>query len=119
MQQVHDIARLLHVVDVADDVLTVLLVQLLDDVHGVVGVHLLHLLGDLLVGHQFHQVVALVLVQFDKDIGCRLVVEHEHDEQRFLVIEVAYQFGDVGGVQIADLSPYQFIVLAADELFEI
>ena len=119
LQQVNDVARLLHVIDVADDVLTVLLVKLLDHVNGIVGVHLLHLLGDFLVGHQLHQVMTLVLVEFHQDVGGGLVVEHQHDEQRFLIAEVAHQLGQVGRVHVPDLGAYQLLVFAVNQLFEI
>ena len=116
MQQVDDVARLLHVIDVLDNVLAVLLVKFLDHVNSVVGIHLLKLLGDFLVGHQLHEVVTLVLVELDQDVGGGLVVEQHHDEQGFLVIEVAHKLSDIGGVQVLDLLPHLLLVFVVDEL---
>ena len=119
LQQVHDVARLLHVVDVADDVLAVLLVKFLDHVDGVIGIHLLHLLGDFLVGHQFQQVGTLILIEFHQHVGGRLVIKQQHDEQGLLVIEVPHQFGNIGGMQVLNLALDLLLVLIIYQFVEV
>ena len=119
LQQVHDVAGLLHVVDAVNHIFAVFLIELLNHVHSVVGVHLLELAGQVLVRHEFQQVGTLVLVEFHQHIGRRFLIEQLHDKQRLIGIEVTHQLGDVGRVHVLDLFQNLRLVLVVDELVDL
>ena len=63
--------------------------------------------------------MALVLVKLDQHVGGGLVVEQQHHEQGLLVIQVAHQLGDVGGVQVLDLLAHLFLGFLVDEVIQV
>ena len=99
LQQVDDVAGLLHVVDVRDYVVAVLLVEFLYKVNGIVRVEVFQLLCNILVGHIIEQLLAVVLVKLHKHLGSSLLVEQLVQELSLLGVKVVEKLGNIGRVQ--------------------
>ena len=110
--------RLFHVVDVRENLLLGVLVHFADQVYGVVGVHVVDkLLGDDFAGQLFQHLLAVVLVEFEQDVGGLLAVEQHVDVFGLVEVELLVEFGNVGGVQLFEqLAGLVFLVVLDDLL---
>ena len=97
-QEVDDVAGLLHVVDVRNHLIAILLIKVLDKVNGIIGVEVLERLGNLLLGHIGKELSALVLVHLHEHLGGSLVFEELIEKLGIVDGKILKEFGDVGRV---------------------
>ena len=102
-EEVDDVAGLLHVVDMREDFVAVVLVELLYKVNGLVGFEVVnHLLSNFFCRHVGEELVAVLLVEFHQHIGSGVLVEKVVQKFRFLDVEFLVKFGDIGRVHVLE-----------------
>lgn len=103
LHQVDDVAGLLHVVELRQYLLLVLLVELLNQVHGVVRLHVVDLLGYDLVGEVVKQFSPVVLIEFEQHVGRRLLVKKLIEKLGLVQVQILIQFGNIGRMETRQL----------------
>ncbi len=104
-EQVDDVAGLLHIVDVGQHLVAVLLVEVLYEVDGVVGVEMVDIeAGDFLGVHVAQELAAVILVKLHQHVGGLVAVEQPVEVLGLRQVEVLIQLGDVGRVHLLKLA---------------
>ena len=115
-EKVYDIAGLLYVVDMGDNLVAVFFVEFLDKVYGLVGVEVAHeFTGDVLGLHVGEELVAVVFVELHEHVGGLVASEELVEVFGLVEVEVVVELGDVGGVELVEEFARLGIVVFGDD----
>ena len=116
-EKVDDVARLLHVVDVGDHLVAVLLVKVLDEVNRVVGVEMVDIqTGDFLGVHVAEELPSVILVKLHQHGGGLVAIEQLVEVFGLRQVEVLIQLGDVGRVHLLQLTTGGGLVVVFNDM---
>ncbi len=100
LQKVDDVAGLLYVVDVAENLLAVILVKLLNNVDRIIRIKVFDLLGDIGHIHLREKLGSVVLVKLHEHIGLHLLVKKLEEIFGLIEIEILIKLRDVGRMEV-------------------
>ncbi len=119
LEEIHDVARLLHVLDIEDDLFAVFLVEFLNKVYGIVGVEQVYEMTDLLRIHILKEFLAILLVEFHKDIGFLLLIVYKVEcPFSLFYVKALEEFCDIRGMKTGERIACPHFIAMLDHLFD-